>query len=789
MATSEKKESASDEEQVKILEEAKTVVKTQAFYMKRCLDNNNLMDALKHASNMVCELRTSLLSPRNYYALYIEAFDQLRHLESYLLEEKHGKRMAELYELVQYAGNILPRLYLLCTVGSAYIKLKEAPAKDVLRDLVEMCRGVQHPTRGLFLRTYLSEVTKDKLPDVGSEYEGRGGSAKDSIEFVLVNFTEMNKLWVRMQHQGPVREKEKREAERSELRLLVGKNIARLSQLEGVDLDSYSKLVLPRLVEQIVNCKDVIAQQYLMECIIQAFPDDFHLRTLESILTTCGQLQSGVNIRAILSSLIDRLASYATRGEAIPSEIRIFTIFSTQIAEVVKQQSAMPLDDILALEASLLNLAITCYPDNLDYVDEVFKFCGDVLEQKKDDHSKPSVVKQILRLLSTPLETYKNILTVLKLEHYPKLLTFLSFENRKRVAIDITKTAIEYTPTIPQAEQINKLLELIEPLIKDAPVSDTAQTTPSGDEEDFAEEQNLVASLVHLLHNDDAEQLFSMYVTARKHFGQGGQKRIRHTLVPLVFRVLKLAVHLQDLEDQEWAQKAKKVFKFAHETVTALSRTNLPDVSLRLFLQCAQAASKCGAPFETIAYEFVTQAFVIYEEQISDSQAQFNSIALIIGTLQLLNVFGEENYDTLITKTALYSSKLLKKPDQCRAIYMCSHLFWCPEKEYKNGKRVLECLQKSLKIADTCMDSSMNVHLFVEILNEYLFYFENSCDAVTVQYLSGLIALINTNIANMDTAGSDSENSKIITHYQNTLNFIQWKTQSDPRYREIAVKS
>lgn len=38
-------------------------------------------------------------------------FDHLRHLESYLYEEKHGKKMAELYEWVQYAGNIVPRLY------------------------------------------------------------------------------------------------------------------------------------------------------------------------------------------------------------------------------------------------------------------------------------------------------------------------------------------------------------------------------------------------------------------------------------------------------------------------------------------------------------------------------------------------------------------------------------------------------------------------------------------------------------------------------------------------------
>jgi len=250
---------ASDEDQVKILEEAKTNIKRESFYMKRCLDQKKLMEALKHASTMIAELRTSLLSPRNYYDLYMCAFDQLRHLESFLSEERQrGKKMSELYEVVQYAGNILPRMYLLITVGSIYIKTKEAPAKDVLRDLVEMCRGVQHPTRGLFLRNYLSEMTKDKLPDTGSEFEGEGGGVKDSVHFILQNFTEMNKLWVRMQHQGPVRDKVRREKERQELRLLVGKNLSRLSQLEGVDVESYKETVLPRITEQIINCKDQI---------------------------------------------------------------------------------------------------------------------------------------------------------------------------------------------------------------------------------------------------------------------------------------------------------------------------------------------------------------------------------------------------------------------------------------------------------------------------------------------------------------------------------------------------
>jgi len=57
-----------------------------------------------------------------------------------------------------------------------------------------------------------------------------------------MNFAEMNKLWVRMQHQGHSRDKERREKEREELRILVGTNLVRLSQLESITLEKYRKV-------------------------------------------------------------------------------------------------------------------------------------------------------------------------------------------------------------------------------------------------------------------------------------------------------------------------------------------------------------------------------------------------------------------------------------------------------------------------------------------------------------------------------------------------------------------
>jgi len=115
-------------------------------------------------------------------------------------------------------------------------------------------------TRHFLLKCFASDYTHAYSP---------AGNLQDSISFVLTNFIEMNKLWVRLQHQGHSRDREKRELERRELRILVGTNLVRLSQLDGVDFEMYQKTILPSILEQVVNCKDVIAQEYLMEVVIQ----------------------------------------------------------------------------------------------------------------------------------------------------------------------------------------------------------------------------------------------------------------------------------------------------------------------------------------------------------------------------------------------------------------------------------------------------------------------------------------------------------------------------------------
>lgn len=144
---------------------------------------------------MLAELRTSSLLPKYYYELYMALFDELRYLSTYLYDAHTSKshHLSDLYELVQYATPILPRLYLMITVGSVYMrvsketyaaettptegvsqihptKLKIPPVSEIMKDMLDMSRGVQHPTRGLFLRYYLSALTRDYLPDCKEGY-------------------------------------------------------------------------------------------------------------------------------------------------------------------------------------------------------------------------------------------------------------------------------------------------------------------------------------------------------------------------------------------------------------------------------------------------------------------------------------------------------------------------------------------------------------------------------------------------------------------------------------------
>ncbi|KAK3619316.1 retromer complex subunit Vps35 [Elasticomyces elasticus] len=858
------------EDQARLLEDALSVVRQQTMQMRRCLEQpGKLMDALKCASTLVSELRTASLGPKQYYELYMSIFDALRHLSVYLRDSHPVNHLADLYELVQYAGNVVPRLYLMITVGTVYMGIEDAPVKEIMKDMMEMSRGVQHPIRGLFLRYYLSGQARDALPT--GTGDGPEGNLQDSISFILTNFVEMNKLWVRLQHQGPSREREQRTKERQELQLLVGSNLVRLSQL--VDLDSYKNVILQPLLEQVVQCRDVLAQEYLLEVITQVFPDEFHLHTLDQFLSATARLNPHVNVKAIISGLMDRLSSYAAReaegqtpeekqkreeesvaalfeklkvsqsaqkddavkptdngdganGEStpvaeepatttpptdttpqedspphtngdsdkppgIPDNIKLFEIFYEQVVHIVGMQR-LPIQDITALLVSLVNLALSIYPERLDYVDQVLHYASkDVarFQNSADLHSQPAQTS-LLALLLAPVKAYFSLFTALALPNFVSLYQQQTYPTRRAVAGEVARSLLRNETKITTSENLDGVLQILVVLIKEG-------MQPAGgnirravlETDETVEEQGWLARIVHLIKAPDNTAQFQLLQKTRSAFAEGND-RTKYTTPAIITQSLKLARSFkrrEHLSNDDFATQSSALYKFMHTSLSSLytrvSAPGVPDLVLRLFVSCGQVAAQCSA--EDASYEFFAQAFTVYEEAISDSRSQFQAICIIAGALcGCSEKFSRENYDTLITKAALHGSKLLKKPDQCRAVYLASHLWWVVEKAerpeggegkdgakepYRDGKRVLECLQRALRVADACMDTAVSVELFVEILNRYVYYFDQENDAVTTKYLNGLIELIHSNLNTTENiAGLESPKK----HFQRTLQYV-----------------
>lgn len=857
------------------------MVRQQSHMMRKCLETpGKLMDALKCGSTLVSELRTPSLGPKQYYELYMAVFDALRHLSVYLKENHPVNHLADLYELVQYAGNIIPRLYLMITVGTVYMSVEDAPVKEIMKDMMEMSRGVQHPIRGLFLRYYLSGQARDHLP-TGSG-DGPEGNLQDSINFVLTNFVEMNKLWVRLQHQGPSREREKRMQERRELELLVGSNIVRLSQL--VDLERYKSGILQALLEQVVQCRDVLAQEYLLEVITKVFPDEFHLHTLDLLLSAISRLNPHVDLKKIVIGLMDRLSAYAARetesttdpeirkqneeeavtkflenlkiaeenktqeaptgtahengvkqlstepskepskdtdkpeaetpkgeqesnanGEndakpGVPADVKLYAIFYDQVVNLIKTRG-LPIQDTMALLVSLVNLALNTYPDRLEYVDQVLDFATRETAEYADHadlHAAPTQ-QNLLHLLLAPLRSYVSIFTALALPHYLPLLTSQSYPTRRSVAGEIVRSLLKNRTLITTAENLDRVLGALRVLIKEGlqqAVGYPGSQRRGGETDETIEEQGWLARLVHLIQAPENDVQLKLLQATRKAYADGNE-RIRYTTPAIITASIRLARKLKSREhyDDNWQSQSSALYRFMHQCVNNLYQRANPgcaDLALRLFVMCGEVADQTG--FEEFSYEFFAQAFTIYEDSISDSRAQFQAVCIIAGALHGTRGFSKENYDTLITKAALHGSKLLKKPDQCRAVYLASHLWWVvenpqrgeedPKNLYRDGKRVLECLQRALRVADACMDTAVSVELFVEILNRYVYYFDQQNETVTTKYLNGLIELIHSNLqTNEDEPNPSLEGPK--RHFQRTLEYIRSREYegvvTDPR--------
>ena len=531
----------SEEDQERYLDKGLKKIRAQAFHIHTSIEKNNLRQCLKETYAMLSELRTNNLTPKNYYHLFTTIFDEMLLVEDFFKEEiNRGRKVRDLYDSVQQAKYLIPRLYLMISAGALVLENEPKATDEIIFDLLGMIKGVQNPIRGLFTRYFMLKRIKDKLPDKGNKYLEEGGKFEETLKFILQNLDEMNRLWIRISSDVTGTEKMLRDKERVELKILVGESINRLSSLEGLTIDIDEKDVLPKLIQIILESNDVLSQQYLMECIIHAFSDSYNIKCIELILNTLSRLLPGVDIKGLFISLMEKLAKFINdnSGEDANEEDKQLVASATGVypiliqyfdrlqKETFMQGSEMDVCKLLDLNSAFLKFAIKCTEN--DVLTSINHVLGSTLQCLKQYNRllNSDGIKKLNKLLEVPLSSDYSIFEI---TNFDGLITFLDYTMRKNLSLNIIHALCrpDSKEKLDSLEKIQKLIKLIQPLLVDSP--DAIEE----DNYSFDNNQSEVCKMIYIVKTEDPEITFQIYTELKNIFVNGGERRKKVTLPAL----------------------------------------------------------------------------------------------------------------------------------------------------------------------------------------------------------------------------------------------------------------
>ena len=812
-------------DQEKILDEALLIVKSQGYQMKVAIENNKLRNSLKFAKAMLDTLKSTTLSPSNYYQLFLSIFDEMQYIFNYFREEaRRGRRMKDLYDTVQQCENIIPRLFLLICVASAYIETGQTNATDIIFDLFNLIKGVQNPLRGLFCRYFFLKMIKDRLPDKGNEYEKPGASPDDTVKFILNNLEEMNGLWIRITNNNAIINGEDDNVdiisslkEREQLKILIGENITRLSSLNCVNVDVYQKKVLPKIIEILLESKDSLSQQYLLECVVHAFPDEHNIACMNVLLDTCSKLQSNVDVKTIFISLMQKLAKYVENSKdeknIIDSAQKIFSIVKGNINKIMNESSSnMDINKLIELQVAFLNFTLKCCPEKerLDSTNNILTDSVNLLSKNKSEIISNDTIKLIGRLLSVPLESNMSIFSM---NTFPELMRYLDYASRATLSLRIIDSLVNESSTVKldNSEKVSALMDFIRPLLEDSP--DAGEY----DQYQFEYEQASVCKLLFIISTNDPQNMYDILNVLKNTFLKGGIKRQKFTLSALVNAYITLSykisyalnkingvedsrkekIHedfvnyynLKGLDTNEQIHKfMKRIYSQINDTISIIEN-DFSDMAIKLYLSLAIQINDIKVDknlYEEICYNSLSSAIQIFNKGKINDEIKVDLINQVIGTILNINILSRDDLVAITSNIVQVSQSLLKRSDQCLAILNCTHLYYKTLVEDSN--KIIDCLNKAKKFADYAMTNPKNSILFIKIINKYLFFIEKSendesIDFINPETINDLIELVKNHIQSMKIENKDAEFLPVIEEYYNNTIYLMNQGRKEGKYK------
>ena len=774
-------------------------VKEVSVDIHTAINNNDLPLLLNKAYIMLSELRTSSLNPKYYNRLYNEVYDEMQFIQNFIKNSTYsGRKPKRLYEAAQQASFLIPRLFLQIVTGVVYIETEPRMCCDIMFDLIQMIKGVQHPIRGFFTRYFLLKTIKDVLPDKGNKYESSNISFEDSLSFLFENLEEMNTLWIRIASDAkhlnkPIQVTNK---ERLDVKHLLGENIIKIASMKGMTFDIYTKVVLPRMKDIIINCKDSISQHFLLECLVTSFPIKYLLMSIEKIVDIIAQMVNEVDTKSLYILIMDKLLKYIKEEKiSIDLSTSIYSIIRTNVNSAIEKGGEKA--KMIELFLSYMKFTLHYCPVNeiMNAIHHILICCLSTLT--KNDVKLP---KEGLKNLNAILVSlFEAKIKMFHLEEFPKIMFNLNYNQRSALSLLIIDYIIKGIETLDTKEKLLHVISLIRTLIEDSPDADEF------DEYQFEYEQSNVGKMIYMIKEKNPYQLFNLYVEMSKILAKGGFKRQRYTLPCLVNNIMLLCykvsylynyknidsnqtrIHKDFIEsidisfitnEEDLIDLMRKGYCLINQLIAGMSN-EYPKLALNLLLTVAiNIHSIKDNKLDDIIVSFLGSILLLFKQGNFSPEVSTELLNHIMSSLSVFSSLDKNYLSVILSLIESYITETSNKEIQCNQYLILSYLYFSL---FNDKDKIILYLDKAVEVASQEESNNNKIFLFVSIINKVIYYIEKG---INIDKINGLTTQINNLLKE-----EKSPDETIVSYYNSTNELIKNKKESDKKelYKGINV--
>ena len=572
-------------EQEKYLNQISKVFEYQSSLIKIYPSSKNFSKCFLDTASLISLLKVNLLTPSNYYLLYIDTMELLQETIEYYIRDNVSKgiKIKYIYESVQQCQYLIPRIYLMIISGSVYLGLYPIKFREIIYDLLNVVKCIQNPLRGFWIRYFLFKSLKNILPIKIGEYISNEEYfflyRNISLSFLMTNLEELVLFAMRTKKEIYIDDKKIEEKQRINMIQSIEEVIEEISCMKGVDKNIFVNKILPKMFDiifKVENGNDYYLEQIIISAIIKYFNIELYYESqgISIIFLILRKIIDNKEIDKIsmFNNLLNNYTKFiknirknensSLRNEIMSSITTTFPLFLEKYNELqttYKNSEEKEFNKFIDLDTIFLKFSLKILKNGKDeqktsIINIVLNSCSKRLNMFNYGF-KHETTKKICSLIEIPL---KNKFTVFEFPIIETMIYYLDYNYRKHISIkliDSFQNKSDKRNKIDSVNKIQKIINLIIPLI-----TESNRNNEEEDAGEYFEEEDKnknLSKLVYILNTNKPEIMLQMLNEIKTFLNSGSIETTSFTIPTIIYFIINYIKQL-DLFNNEYFLKTKK---------------------------------------------------------------------------------------------------------------------------------------------------------------------------------------------------------------------------------------